>query len=73
MSSLRSHPQREKKVCAWVDALPDGKEFHARQIAKSLNLMPVEVGNIIKLLPNAKKSRLVYLTGQIWQKIGVPA
>jgi hypothetical protein len=69
MSSLRSHPQRESKIIKWVDALNDGEEFHARQIAKELNLMPVEVGNIIKLLPNAKKSRLVYLTGQIWQKV----
>ena len=69
MSSLRSHPQREKKVVAWIDALPDGKEFHARQIAKSLNLMGVEVGNILKSQPNVIKSRKEFLSGQLWMKV----
>jgi len=69
MSSLRSHPQREKKVAAWIDALPDGKEFHARQIAKSLNLMGVEVGNILKSQPNVMKGRKEFLSGQIWVKV----
>lgn len=69
MSSLKSHPQREKKVCAWVDALPDGKEFHARQIAKELNLLGVEVGNILKYQANVIKSRKEFLSGQIWVKV----
>jgi len=69
MSSLRSHPQREKKVAAWIDALPDGKEFHAREIAKALNLMGVEVGNILKSQTNVIKSRKEFLSGQIWQKV----
>ena len=69
MSSAKAHPQREKKVMAWVATLPDGKEFHARQIAKELNLMGVEVGNILKCQTNVIKCRKEFLSGQIWQKV----
>ena len=69
MSSAKAHPQREAKIIKWVNALNDGEEFLARQIAKDLDLMGVEVGNVLKCQPNVRIARKQYLQGTVWQKV----
>lgn len=67
MSRARAHPKREDKIVQWVGNLKPGDEFQARQIAKDLNLMPVEVGNILKLKDNLMV--VGYMNGAVWKKV----
>jgi len=65
MSSLRSHPIRESKIIKWVSEKKPGFEFTARDIAKSLNLTAVEVGNVLKMQGNVRIARHESMT-TIW-------
>lgn len=67
MSRSRAHPQRETKIIRWINTnIKPGEEFQARDIAKALNIMPVEVGNLLK---KQEGIQIVgYMNGSVWQR-----
>ena len=65
-----NHPQREQKIRKWIGLLPPGKQFRAGDVAKDLNLTPVEAGNYLKFIDNVEIYGKVYSTGVIWRKVG---
>jgi hypothetical protein len=67
MSRSSAHPLRERKIIKWISGKSPGHEFGAREIAKDLDLMPVEVGNILKYQGNIKIVRYEYRQGAVWQ------
>lgn len=67
MTGVRAHPKRKEKIVQWVSKLQIGEEFQARQIAKDLDIMPVEAGNVLKCQDNLIVSR--YMNGAVWKKV----
>jgi hypothetical protein len=68
MSGISGHPQRETKIRQWVNKLEPGQTFRSTDIAKSLNLTPVEVGNQLKAIDNVQISHRIG-TKVVWGKI----
>ena len=67
MSSAKAHPQRETKIRKYVDTFKPGERFRASDVAKPLNLTPVEVGNVLKFIDTI---RVVHHNpGAIWERI----
>jgi len=67
--TAKDHPRREHKIIKWLNALPAGKEFLSREIAKDLDLMPAEVGSTLKCLSEVRISRQEWPIGTIWIKV----
>jgi hypothetical protein len=67
MSKLNAHPQRETKIRKWIERLGPDDEFSARDIARDLNLMPVEVGNILKTCDVMIVGKR-YKCGSVWKR-----
>jgi hypothetical protein len=68
MSAGKAHPQRENRIVKWITTKQPGDTFTAKQIAKSLDLMPVEVGNILKFHDDKVRiCRQEYRMGAVWE------
>lgn len=69
MSRKLSHPSRESKIQDWINKLPTGTEFFARDVAKDLNLMPQEAGNYLKFQDTCRISRYIFGVGAVWVRL----
>jgi hypothetical protein len=63
----QGHPRRVLKIQDWV--LGADEPFTSRQISLDLNLLPVEVGNILKGIDGIERWKQLPTKEWLWRKV----